>query len=285
MNKPQIKIFVHPVTIILFATSCFLGLFWLCAIYFASLVCHELAHTVVANKLGYSCNKIVLYPTGALLSGNTDEFSFRDEILVSLAGPLFNVFVCVLLVFFWWVFPEVYNYTTDLLVANLSLALFNLLPIFPLDGGRVLLATLSIKAERKQASKVAKIITIVFSVVLFVVFVSSMFFAPNYQIGITSLVIFISAFADDKQMAYKRIVKSQIKQKKLARGLKCTYLAFAGNCTLARVCAKIDNFAYYFVVVVDENYKVIAKFSEKEIEKFSLNLPLSTTLFEIIEKK
>ena len=132
MKKSRIKIFVHPVTIILFVSSALLGLFWLCVIYFASLVFHEFSHGIVANKLGYSCNKVVLYPTGAMLSGNTDEFSFKDEILVSLAGPLFNAAVCVLLVFCWWIFPDIYNYTTDLLVANLSLVMFNLLPIFRL---------------------------------------------------------------------------------------------------------------------------------------------------------
>lgn len=281
-DPTKMKIIVHPVTILMIILSIFVGLFWLCAIYFSSLVFHELVHAVVANKLGYSCKKIVLYPTGALLSGNTDEFSFKDEIIVSLAGPLSNLCLCVLLVFCWWIFPEIYNYTTTLLVANLSLALFNLLPIFPLDGGRVLLAFLSSKTSRKNASTISKIVTIVFSVVLFAYFLGSLFFAPNFQIGITSLVIFISAFADDKELAYKRIMKSDIKQKRLARGIKCNMVAFGKSATLSKVCAKIDNYAFYVVVVLDENMKILAKFSERQIEKFATEHCLSTTLGELL---
>ena len=117
-----------------------------------------------------------------------------------------------------------------------------------------------------------------------IVFLTSLFFDANFQIGITSLIIFISAFSDDKDMSYKRIVKSAVKQKKLARGLKCACIAFDQNTTLGKVCSKVDNFAYYVVLVIDQNYKIIGKIFENQIEKLALELPLDTTLGQIVKQ-
>ena len=192
--KTGFKFVLHPVTIILCVASIFFGLFWLFFMYLVSILIHEFSHMLVAKKLGYKCTKIVLYPSGALLFGDTDEFTFKDEILISIAGPLSNVFLCIFCVFLWWLFPDIYNYTADFVVANLSIAFFNMLPIFPLDGGRVLLAIFSLYFKRDIASKISKKITLITAVCLFVFFVISLFFSPNFQIGISSVIVFVSVF-------------------------------------------------------------------------------------------
>lgn len=266
MREKWLKFTVHPVTIVFFFVSIFVGAFWIAISYLISLLIHEFAHAIVASRLGYQCGKITLYPTGALLSGAYDEFTFKDEILVSIAGPLANLAMIVTSVFFWWIFPELYNYLQIFVVANLSLFLFNLLPIFPLDGGRVLLAFLSCKLQRKNAIKISMHITIVFSILLFAYFCTSLFFAPNFQIGITSLVVFISSFADSKELAYKRVIKSDLKRKKLKRGLRVVELMVSKQTSVLQAYTKIDNYAYYNFCVVDENFNIIEKFSEKEIE-------------------
>ena len=279
----HIRFIIHPTMFILLFDSIVAGMFWLFLIYFVSIVYHEFAHAIISKKLGYKAEKIVLYPTGALLYGETDEFTFKDEILISLAGPIANLIVVVLFVFLWWIFPELYNYSSDIVVANLSLATFNLLPVFPLDGGRILLAILSTKFDRKTASKIARKIACVFSAVLFVIFVYSLFYFPNFQFGIMSIILFISSISEDKNLAIKRIAKTDIKRRKLVHGLKSVVLCFGIDATLKKIYDRIDNFAIYRIVIVNEQYAEIASFGEIDIENLCTSYPLSITIGKLIE--
>lgn len=278
----KLKFIVHPVTILLLAGSLIVGMFWLFFTYLVCLLFHEFCHYLVANKLGYRCTKITLYPSGALLSGDTDEFNFKDEILISLAGPFSNIFLVIICVFLWWIFPEVYNYTADFVVANLSLALFNLLPIFPLDGGRCLLGFLSTKLERKNAAKISKQITLGFSISLFFVFVVTCFTKPNFQLGIMAIVIFCSVLSESSGGSYKRLAKTSLKRRKLKHGLAVKTLMFNKDTRISKVISKIDNFAYYNICVVDDNYNVLKIITESELESLSLQAPASSKLSELL---
>ncbi len=281
-NLNKLKFVVHPVTLIFCAMSIFAGMFWLFFTYLVCLLFHEFSHAMLAKRLGYRCTKITLYPTGALLSGNADEFTFKDEIIISLAGPLSNIFLIIICVFLWWIFPEVYNYTGDFVVANLSLALFNLLPIFPLDGGRCLLAMLSLKTQRKNATKICKNVTLIFSILLFLVFIISCFFTFNLQIGIMSIVIFITAISEDKEATYKRLVKSSLKRRKLNHGLAVKTLMFNKKTSISKVLAKIDNFAYYNICVVDDDFNILAKFTEMQLEDKLIKINKASQLKDLI---
>ena len=276
--KNGFKFAIHPVTIIFGFASVFVGMFWLFFMYLICLLVHEFSHYLVAKKLGYFCEKITLYPTGALLNASADEFTFKDEILISLAGPFSNILLCIICVFLWWIVPEIYNYTADFVVANISIAFFNLLPVFPLDGGRVVLAMLSNFFSRKKATAITKNITLFFSLILFVVFILSLFILPNFQIGISSVVIFITVIAEDKQAVYKRIIKTDLKRRKLAHGVKVVYIMFGLNTMLSKVLSKIDNFAYYVVQVVDDDFNVLTTITEDNLYNIAKTLGANVTL-------
>lgn len=280
--KKRIKIVIHPLTIVFALLSAVLGVFWLFLMYFSCLILHEFSHYLVAKKLGYYCDKMMIYPTGVLLDGNTDEFAFSDEILISLAGPVCNIFISIFCVFLWWIWPELYNFSADFLVVNLSIAFFNLLPIFPLDGGRVLLAVFSRHMSRKNACKISKIITMCFALLLFVIFIISIFVSINFQIGIMAIVIFGTVVGEDKQAVYKRIVKSDIKKRKLSHGVKVNTLMFDKDVNLARVISKIDNFAFYTIKIVDDNFRICATMSETQIFDYAQKLGLTTKLGDLV---
>jgi Zn-dependent protease/predicted transcriptional regulator len=115
---------------------------------FASLLLHELAHSLVARHLGVPIKSITLFIFGGMAELGKEPTSPRDEIWIAMAGPVMSF--C--LSFSFWTIAqaawlgsvgkapfEVLNY---LALMNMILALFNLLPAFPLDGGRVLRAYL-----------------------------------------------------------------------------------------------------------------------------------------------
>lgn len=151
------------------------GTFVLTAV-FGCVLLHEVAHAVVARRYGLEVHDITLLPIGGVARVEYAALSPRAETMIALAGPALNVVVAlaltplVLLVAAMRHLAEpvgivlyageisVAGFVLYLWIANVLLALFNLLPAFPMDGGRVLRALLSVFTDRLRATRVAVII-------------------------------------------------------------------------------------------------------------------------------
>ena len=114
-----------------------------------ALILHETAHALVARLRGFVVKKLVLLPYGAMMSTG-ESFDKTSSVLIGLAGPLCNLIVALILLGVWWLFPAVYPYTQNFLYCNLSLGLFNLLPVYPLDGSRVVLGVCKNKLRAQR---------------------------------------------------------------------------------------------------------------------------------------
>lgn len=110
---------------------------------FVIVLIHEMGHVAMARELGWTVTEVQLLPFGGVA---TMEDSYAtdplDEIVVALAGPFLNVVMMAISYLFWYgnVWSE--EWARFFLVSNATIALFNLLPIWPLDGGRILQAML-----------------------------------------------------------------------------------------------------------------------------------------------
>lgn len=266
MKKRDFYFSVHYSFLIMIMSSFFTGMTWLILMYFICLVLHEGVHGLVAKKLGYKIGKIKLLATGAVLEAESDEFGFSDEIKIALSAPLFNLVLSLLIVVFWWLVPESYNFTLDLCIVNLAIFAFNMLPIFPLDGGRVLLGFLSKRLERAYAVKITKLITIILSICLFLIFVLSLFFTPNFSIGLTSISLFIGGVTEDKNAVYKRNLFSSRKAERMSkRGVEIRRLYVSVNMPKSKLFKLLDARHYTIFVLVDENLKEVAVIRESEL--------------------
>jgi len=117
-------------------------------LFFASIVTHELSHAIIANRLGQPVERISLFIFGGMAHLGHEPTSARDELKIAAAGPITSF---VLGTFFLAV-PRVFGLNESLSMwasvfnylgfINFALGLFNLLPGFPLDGGRILRAVL-----------------------------------------------------------------------------------------------------------------------------------------------
>lgn len=119
----------------------------------AAVLCHELGHLLVLRCCGVPVRRLHLSLGGAVLE--TGNMAYQCEILSALAGPVTNL----LLIAVWRWFPL-------FSVFCLFLALFNLLPILPLDGGRVLNACLLLHCSPEQTRKVLQVIAGIFCMLL-----------------------------------------------------------------------------------------------------------------------
>ena len=131
---------------------------------FAVIVVHELSHALVARRFGCATREIVLLPIGGVAVMDRMPQRPRQELLIAVAGPAVNVVLALVLAATIGMLglsfgPEqptaLGAVLVQLLWINVGLALFNLLPAFPMDGGRVLRAGLSLRVGRERATQIA----------------------------------------------------------------------------------------------------------------------------------
>lgn len=131
---------------------------------FACILVHELAHALVARRFGCETREILLLPIGGIAQLERLPERPAQELLVAIVGPLTNVVIAALLGTWivlagWPIDAEQPSLAGAIVVplfwSNVALAVFNLLPAFPMDGGRVLRAALTLRMDRDRATRIA----------------------------------------------------------------------------------------------------------------------------------
>lgn len=132
---------------------------------FGCVVLHECGHALAARRYGIPTRDITLYPIGGVARLERMPSEPRQELVVAVAGPLVNV-VIALVLFGWlrvsgnWA-PLATLGTAEgplverLALVNASLVVFNMIPAFPMDGGRVLRALLAMRLPYARATRIA----------------------------------------------------------------------------------------------------------------------------------
>ena len=131
---------------------------------FASVVLHEFGHILTARRFGVRTPDVTLLPIGGVARLERIPEQPRQELLIALAGPAVNFVIAGLLLLILGGFPTHIDISfTDLgsnlighlAYINLGLGLFNLIPAFPMDGGRALRALLSARFGYAQGTRIA----------------------------------------------------------------------------------------------------------------------------------
>jgi len=162
-----IDLFLHPTFLLLLLwalASGGVGSTALIAAVFGCVVLHELGHALTARAFGIGTRDITLYPIGGVARLDRMPRAPGAELLIAIAGPLVNVAIAGSLALALWISGELAPWSgpsmitalgADLVLINLVLAGFNMLPAFPMDGGRVLRAALSRPLGRVRATEIA----------------------------------------------------------------------------------------------------------------------------------
>ncbi|MCL2320660.1 MAG: site-2 protease family protein [Oscillospiraceae bacterium] len=125
---------------------------------FLMALIHECVHTFVCYLLNYREAKISIRPYGYFLQNYEIEYaSYKDEVLIYTSGPLSNI---ILGIFFYFIG------NIGLVEINFALGLVNLLPFYPLDGGRIFTSFLTRKYSYKKVYKNILILSLIFSFLL-----------------------------------------------------------------------------------------------------------------------
>jgi Zn-dependent protease len=151
-------------------TTIMLTIFFVFTIFFC-VVLHELGHSLTARRYGIDTKRITLLPIGGVASLERMPENPKKELWIALAGPAVNVVIALILFVYLALtgtFTRIFenglleegitnfdNFIFSLFVVNIILVVFNAIPAFPMDGGRVLRALLAMKMERVKATQVA----------------------------------------------------------------------------------------------------------------------------------
>lgn len=281
MGTRRIKFPIHPTFILLFLwfilTRNILSFFL-----FASVVLtHEFGHYLVAKKSGYKLDSFFIAPYGVSLNYKDTIFESKDEIKIALAGPLVNFVLAFLMVSLWWIFPDVYNFTYEFVFQSIMLGLFNLLPCYPLDGGRIFVGILSQTYLRKKAVKISIILNMIFSIILFILFIFSCFINFNPSLCLCGVMLLLGIIDSKSECKYQPI---SLYKKKTKNFSKPFFITINGEITISQALKHIESnrFTIFVVILSDNKTKLI---DEQNLKFLSIKFPIHLTFNEVLNEK
>lgn len=234
--------------------------------YFFALTFHELAHLLVAISRGYKLKQFKIDMFG--LSIDLDnEIEDKDSFAVNVAGPMCNLFLCLVCLAMYTLIPKSYNVLNEFCISNLVLAIFNLLPVYPLDGGKIFRAF--VKSDKAYA-RLDIIIRLIFSLLFLALFIYSCFVNINY-FYLLMFVFFIT---------------SKRKQTPTFSLFKFNKSKSFDKINLIKICES-DNLYSIIKHIKKHNYTIFYVSEKKEyldedtILELALKYPLSTILMDI----
>ena len=274
------KFSISPISLIVWVWLFFVSGFLTAISYFVAIVLHELGHFVVAKILGYKLSKFSLSPYGVELAYSVQSMENRDQTLIALAGPLVNLVSAFLVLGLWWLFPMSYFFTYAFVEISVILALFNLLPAFPMDGGRVFVGVCSHFTTEKIAQKITIIFNCVLSVLFLLLFVVFCFinFNPTYLL----FAFFLIAGMLDLHFV-TRFEKINIFCKKTKNFSKMNVIYVKGETKICELLKRIQTSKTHLFCLVLDSGRVV-QISEALAVRLSTQFSYDSTLAEIFKK-
>jgi Zn-dependent protease/predicted transcriptional regulator len=177
---------------------------------FASVVLHELGHALTAAHFGVKTRGIMLWPLGGVAQLEQIPDAPREEFLIAAAGPAVTIVIAIVLYVILRVagipvnwhnaFNNGGSFLERLLWINVVLAAFNLLPAFPMDGGRILRALIATRTDHDRATAIAAGIGQAFALAfgLYGIFVSG-----NLWLVLIAFFVWIAAASEARASRFK----------------------------------------------------------------------------------
>jgi len=189
---------------------------------FTCVLLHELGHSLVARRVGIRVHDITLLPIGGVARIERSPVHPGDEFWLALAGPAVNVVIALALTpivaFIGWAGQvdgvsgliaalgqvDLVGFAVYLLFANISLVVFNLIPAFPMDGGRILRAMMSLIMTRALATQIAVIIGKVIAVCFVILGGLAL---HDWTLPMVGVFIFVGAHMEGRAVAMEEALR------------------------------------------------------------------------------
>ena len=160
-------------------------------IFYISILIHEIAHILCALLLKVNVTELLLMPFGVCAS-YSEIISSKKEILISIAGPVMSFIISF--------------FSENILIKNINLLIMilNLIPIYPLDGGRIIKNFFIIKYGYNNGIKITKLVSDFFIVLIFIASIIFIIYLKNFYLLFLTLYIYTLS---KKEMKKERILR------------------------------------------------------------------------------
>lgn len=234
--------------------------------YILALILHELAHLFVAIKRGYSLKNFKLSLFGIAVDLN-EKIDDKDSFAINISGPILNLFLCLVCVALYWLIPQSFLILNTFCIANLTLAVFNLLPIYPLDGGKIFASMVSNKSYKIAE----KFIRYAISISLILIFIFTLNKETNWFLILFAVFFLLTNNNHENKMTLFKYSHNKTIE-------KVVLLKITGEESLFELLKKIQTRKYTIFYFNKTKPQYI---DEDQIIDISTQFPLITKLNEI----
>jgi len=284
----DIEIKVNYSLIPIIILGIFFGFLWEIVVLFTIVTLHEFAHGAVSNLYGYEAKSIELFAFGGVVKSEDIIFLKPSQvIIISLAGPLLNFFLLLSGLLVRNIFDLQLDILNFFINSNLSLGIFNLLPIIPLDGGRILRAYLNTYMDIKKATytsvNIGKVLCIIIFVIGIILTIESL---RGIMLIVFSLYLYVMSKNENEIISLQHMQKIFTKptvNKKV--NVKVKYISVYEQDSLKDVLKVLSVGTYCIVKVLDSRGRLLGELTEGEILEAVIMYDSLTTLENLITIK
>jgi Zn-dependent protease/CBS domain-containing protein len=242
------------------------------ALFFCVLL-HEFGHSLVAQRLGIEIHSITLLPIGGVSNLESLPEKPADEVKITVAGPLVNVVLAPIFFGVGLLLGAVPRLPADLFTGigsvgqfffylgyiNVVLALFNLLPAFPMDGGRILRALLATRLGAVRATEISSAVGQLFAVAFFLIGLIS----GNLLLALVAVFIFFGASGESQMVRQRELTRGLLVSDVM--GTKPRTETVTPYHTFGQVLDSVIHGYQEDFPVVDENGRLVGMITRNEI--------------------
>lgn len=181
---------IHFYLFVFMSYMFFIGKIEMFMIFYISILLHEIAHIVVALLLKVDVVELNLMPVG-VSAIYSDKISAKKEVIISMAGPIMSLILAI------------YSKDSFISSVNIIIMILNLIPIYPLDGGRIQKNYFIHKYRYKKGIKISQMVSDLFLIILFVLSIILIIYFKNYYLLFLNLYIYNLS---KKEMKKERIL-------------------------------------------------------------------------------
>lgn len=246
-----------------------LGFIFDLSLAFFWIIIHELTHYFVVLKLNIESEKFKLHVLGARLEiKDYEDLSSREKLIICMAGPILN---CVAAIVFFYIYKFFLKseYIYSSYEINLVLFIFNLLPTYPLDGGKILGAILEEKMIFKDVNEVLIKISYLFGIAFILLSILGIFILGKFNITSILAGVFIIYLSYSERRKVMYIIMSDITKKK-ERLINKKYIdsritSVYCEQDMVNLLKIIDKNRFNIFYVLDEEMNILYILKENEI--------------------
>ena len=260
--------------------------------FFASVLTHELSHSVVANLSGISIRKINLFMFGGVAQMSKPPQTAVQEFLMAIAGPLASFVLSIFFGIFWFglrltnfKFLPVIAFFGYLSLINLSLGIFNLLPGFPLDGGRILRSILwYITEDLLSSTRIASILGQIIGYSMAAFGFMSIFIYQLQSFGGLWFIVLGLFLQNLAKTSYKQeIMRSSLETVFVRDVMRRDVQTINPDITINDLVKNWFMIYGYKIFPVLENGKIIGTISTEDVKLIPKDRWLTTTVREVLK--